>query len=120
MMKTGDTANNPAEAFTALTWICGHEMNVQALVQGQKGPIARADVWDDDRVYEAIPTYKKLAPIMANIEPDFLVGNFRGTEFDAAFAQAYDLVELGEQSDMEAAADEIQKLTQAVLDKEPA
>jgi multiple sugar transport system substrate-binding protein len=108
-----NASENPAEAFTALTWICGHEMNVQALVQGQKGPIARADVWDDDRVYEAIPTYKKLAPIMANIEPDFLVGNFRGTEFDAAFAQAYDLVELGEQSDMEAAADEIQKLTQA-------
>jgi multiple sugar transport system substrate-binding protein len=113
-------SENPDEAFTFLTWIAGKEMNVQALIQGQKGPIARADVWADERVYEEIPTYRKLRPIMEAIEPDFFVANFRGTEFDTAFSQVYDLVELGEESDMQAAAEEIQKLTQAVLDKEPA
>jgi len=106
-------------AFKALTWFCGKEMNVQALVQGQKGPIARADVWADDRVYEAAPTYAKLRPIMESIEPDYNVGNFRGEEFDAAYQQVSDSLFLGEVQP-EAAADQIQELCQAVLDKEPA
>ncbi len=63
--------------------------------------------------------YKKLKPIMENIEPDFVVANFRGEEFDNAFAQAYDAMELGK-TQPEAAATEIAKLCQAVLDKEPA
>ena len=109
----------PDAAFKFLTWIAGKEMNVQALVQGQKGPIARPDVWADERIYESAPTYRKLEPLMANIEPDFLVGNFRGEEFDAAYQQVYDAVLLGETQPAEA-ADEIQNLTQAVLDKEPA
>lgn len=109
----------PDAAFACLTWMCGKEMNVQALVQGQKGPIARADVWDDDRIYEAAPAYRKLAPIMQNIEPDFFVGNFRGEEYDAAYQQVYDALQLGE---IEAgpASEQIQDLCQAVLDKEPA
>lgn len=109
----------PDAAFKALTWIAGKEMNVQGLVQGQKGPIARADVWADERVYEAAPAYEKLRPIMENIEPDYAVANFRGEEFDAAYQQALDALELGEIT-AEQAADQIQELTQAVLDKEPA
>lgn len=107
------------DAFTFLTWICGKEMNVQGIVQGAKGTISRADVWADQRVYDKYPVYKKLQPVMENIEPDYFVGNFRGEEFDAAFAQAYDLVELGKDQP-DSAADKIQKLVQAVLDKDPA
>lgn len=109
----------PDAAFKALSWFCGKEMNVQALVQGQKGPIARADVWADERIYESIPTYAKLRPIMESIEPDYLVANYRGEEFDQAFAQACDAMELDELAPWEA-ADQIQELCQAVLDKEPA
>jgi ABC-type glycerol-3-phosphate transport system substrate-binding protein len=109
----------PDAAFKALTWFCGKEMNVQGLIQGQKGPIARADVWADERIYEAIPTYEKLRPLMENIEPDYVVGNFRGEEFDLAYQQVVDALILGE-IQPEQAADEIQTLTQAVLDKEPA
>ena len=109
----------PEAAFTALTWFSGHEMNLQGLVQGMKGPIARADVWADERLYEAIPAYEKLRPIMENIEPDYPVANFRGEEFDAAYTQVVDALKLGEKQ-AEQAADEIQELTQAVLDKEPA
>ena len=106
-------------AFKFLTWIAGHEMNVQALVQGQKGPIARADVWADERIYEADPAYEKLRPIMENIEPDYNVANFRGQEFDDAYRQVFEAMELGEKEPA-AAAEEIQALTQAVLDKEAA
>ena len=113
------SSTTPDAAFKALTWFCGKEMNVQGLIQGQKGPIARADVWADERLYEAIPTYEKLRPIMENIEPDYPVANFRGEEFDAAYQQVVDALILGEKQ-AEAAADEIQELTQAVLDKEPA
>ena len=109
----------PEAAFTFLTWICGKEMNVQALIQGDKGPIARVDVWEDQRLYDKIPDYKKLKPLMESIESDYVVGNFRGEEFDSAFAQAYDAMELGK-SQPDAAAAEIQKLCQAVLDKQPA
>jgi ABC-type glycerol-3-phosphate transport system substrate-binding protein len=112
-------SEHPDAAFKFLTWIAGKEMNVQGLIQGQKGPIARADVWADDRVYESIPTYAKLRPIMENIEPDFLVANFRGEEFDLAFLQVHDALELGE-VEPQAAATQIQELCQAVLDKEPA
>ena len=109
----------PDAAFKSLAWFCGREMNIQGLLQGQKGPIARADVWSDERLYDTIPTYAKLRPVMESIEADYLVANYRGLEFDQAFAQACDAMELGELQP-EAAADQIQELCQAVLDKEPA
>ncbi|MEZ4664779.1 MAG: extracellular solute-binding protein [Caldilineaceae bacterium] len=115
---TTASANTDA-SFKFLTWIAGKEMNVQGLIQGQKGPIARADVWADDRVYDEIPTYAKLRPIMESIEPDFLVANFRGEEYDNALHAVYEAMILNEKTPEEAAV-EIQEATQAVLDKEPA
>ena len=112
-------SENPDAAFDFLTWIAGQEMNVQGVIQGQKGPIARPDFWADDRVYESVPTFEKLKPIMDEIEADFAVANFRGEEFDQAFQEVYDLVELNETTPEEA-AERIQELCQAVLDKEPA
>lgn len=113
------TSTAPDAAFKFLTWIAGHEMNVQGVVQGQKGPIARADFWADERVYQAEPDYAKLRPIMENIEPDYLVANFRGTEFDDTFQAVYDAMILNEITPAEA-ANKIQADCQAVLDKEPA
>jgi hypothetical protein len=110
---------NPSDAFNFLTWICGKEMNVQGIVQGAKGSIARADFWADERIYKDFPAYKKLQGVMANIESDYFVGNFRGEEFDAAFGQAYDVMALG-QAQPDATATKIQSLVQAVLDKDPA
>jgi ABC-type glycerol-3-phosphate transport system substrate-binding protein len=107
----------PDEAFTFLTWIAGKEMNVQGLVQGFKGPIARGDVWTDSRIVDKWPTYKKLRPVMETIEPDYFVANFRGEEFDTASSWAR--LERGEIPVLEAAT-EIQRLSQEVLDKEPA
>ncbi|MCB0124717.1 MAG: hypothetical protein KDE58_20820, partial [Caldilineaceae bacterium] len=112
-------SQNPDAAFKFLTWIAGKEMNVQGLVQGQKGPIARADVWADDRIYESVPTYAKLRPIMESIEADYLVANYRGEEFDQAFQAVYDRLMLGE-IQAEEAANTIAADCQAVLDKEPA
>jgi len=113
------SSKHTAEAFKALTWFCGKEMNVQALVQGHKGPIARADVWADERIYKTQPTYQKLRPIMESIEADFTVANFRGEEYDNTFQAVYDAMILGKMKPAEA-ANEIQKQCQAVLDKEPA
>jgi len=112
-------SENPDAAFKFLSWIGGKEMNVQAIIQGQKGPIARADVWADDRIYESEPTYAKLRPLMENIEADYLVANFRGTEFDDTYQAVYDRMILMELTP-EQAADEIAAACQAVLDKEPA
>lgn len=112
-------SKNMAAAFKTLTWISGKEMNVQAMVAGQKGPIARADVWSDDRIFESAPTYRKLKPIMEQIEPDFLVANFRGEEFDDAYQAVLDSMELAKIKPAEAAV-EIDKACQAVLDKAPA
>jgi maltose-binding protein MalE len=110
---------DPAAAFTFLSWIGGKEMNVQALIQGQKGPIARADVWADERIYKEEPTYAKLRPIMESIEPDFVVANYRGEEYDNALHAVYQAMILSEIQPGEA-ADKIQTECQAVLDKEPA
>jgi multiple sugar transport system substrate-binding protein len=112
-------SKHPENAFSFVTWICGKEMNVQGIIQGAKGSIARQDFWADERIYKDYPAYKKLQGVMNNIEADYFVGNFRGEEFDAAFAQAYDLLELGK-AQPEETANQIQKLVQAVLDKDPA
>jgi maltose-binding protein MalE len=112
-------SKNPAPAFTFLSWISGKEMNVQALIQGHKGPIARADVWADERIYKNVPTYAKLRPLMENIEPDFVVANYRGAEYDDAFNAVYQAMLLDKVKPAEA-ADQIQAACQAVLDKEPA
>ena len=113
------SSKHTAEAFKALTWFCGKEMNVQALVQGHKGPIARADVWADERIYKTQPTYSKLRPIMESIEADFTVANLRGEEYDNTFDAVYQAMILNKMKPAEA-ANEIQKQCQAVLDKEPA
>jgi maltose-binding protein MalE len=110
---------SPEAAFAFLTWICGKEMNVQGIVQGAKGSIARADFWADERIYKDFPAYKKLQGVMANIDADYFVGNFRGEEFDAAFGQAYDVMALGQAQPADTAT-KIQSLLQAVLDKDPA
>jgi multiple sugar transport system substrate-binding protein len=112
-------SKHPEDAFSFVTWICGKEMNVQGIVQGAKGSVSRADFWADDRIYKNYPAYKKLQGVMNSIEADYFVGNFRGEEFDAAFGQAYDLLELGKAQPDETAT-KIQSLLQAVLDKDPA
>lgn len=109
----------PDQAFKFLTWISGKEMNVQALVQGHKGPIARGDVWSDERIYAQNPTYRKLKPLMESIEPDFTVANFRGEDYDNAFNAVYQALELGKITPADA-VDQMQKDCQAVVDKEPA
>jgi multiple sugar transport system substrate-binding protein len=111
-------SKHPAEAFEFLTWIGGKEMNVQGLVQAAKGPIARGDVWADPRVTDRWPAFKKLKPVMDAIEPDFLVANWRGIDFDNAFSGVAFSMEKGETA-AAAAATEIQRLCQEVLDKEP-
>jgi ABC-type glycerol-3-phosphate transport system substrate-binding protein len=105
----------PEEAFKFLTWICGKEMYVQGLAQAFKGPITRADVIGDSRITDKWPTYKKLRPIMETIEPDYVVANFRGEEFDTAASWAR--LERGEVPVLEMAT-EIQRLAQEVLNKE--
>jgi hypothetical protein len=109
----------PQEAFKVVSWFGSKELNVQGVIQGQKGPIARPDFWADNRVTEKFPAYKKLQPIMETIEPDFTVANFRGEEFDAAYTQVFDSLELNSTAP-DAAATQIQQLCQAVLDKDPA
>jgi multiple sugar transport system substrate-binding protein len=107
----------PEESFKFLSWISGKEMNVQGLAQAFKGPIAREDVWEDRRITDPWPTYKRLKPVMASIEPDYFVANFRGEEFDSA--SSWNRLERGEIPVLEA-ANEIQRLTQEVLNREPA
>jgi hypothetical protein len=112
-------SKNPQDAFKVVSWFGSKELNVQGVIQGQKGPIARQDFWADTRVTDKYPTYKKLQTIMQSIEPDFNVANFRGEEFDNAYAEAFDALELGNTTP-DAAATQIQQLCQAVLDKDPA
>ncbi len=112
-------SKNPGVAFEFLTWIGGKEMNVQGLLQGAKGPIARPDVWADTRITDRWPTFKKLKPIADAIEPDYLVANWRGVDFDSAFSGVMASLEKGDIAPAAAAA-EIQRLCQEVLDREPA
>ena len=112
-------SKNPGAAFEFLTWIGGKEMNVQGLVQAAKGPIARADVWADTRITDRWPAFKKLKPVADTIEPDYLVANWRGVDFDSAFSGVMNNVERGDVAPATAAT-EIQRLCQELLDKEPA
>src|SRR5262249_12558141 len=99
----------PDDAFKVVSWFGSKELNVQGVLQGQKGPIARTDFWADPRVGAKYPTYNKLKTIMDSIEPDFLVGNWRGEEFDDAYTQVFDALELNNTTP-DAAATQIQQL----------
>lgn len=103
-------------AFDFLAWICGKDMEVEGLLQGPKGPSARVDFWADQRVYQKFPAYSKLKPIMENIEPDYLVANFRGEDFDSAFAKEVGAL-MSNKTNVNTAATQIQQLCQAVLDQ---
>jgi ABC-type glycerol-3-phosphate transport system substrate-binding protein len=105
----------PEAAFAFLGWICGKEMSVQGALIGGKPPIARPDVWNDARLTDRWPAFKKLRTIMEAVEPDYPVANFRGEEFDAA--SNWIRLERGELPVLEMAT-EIQRLAQEVLNKE--
>jgi ABC-type glycerol-3-phosphate transport system substrate-binding protein len=117
----GVTTASPAPdaAFAFLAWATGREMNVQGALRGGKAANARPDAWGDPRLLERWPAYRKLLPVLAGVEPDFVVANFRGEEFDAAFAGPYARLERGEAPVLDTAA-EIQRLTQEVLQRDPA
>ncbi len=112
-------SKNPAESFDVLSWMCGKDMNIQGLLIGPKGPSARADFWQDQRIYQKYPTYTKLKPVMENIEPDYYVANFHGEDFDSAFSKVFGQMTAGKLA-VESAAQQIQQVCQAVLDQPPA
>jgi ABC-type glycerol-3-phosphate transport system substrate-binding protein len=107
----------PEAAFAFVTWACGKEVSVQGALHGGKPPVARPDMWNDARFIDRWPAFKKLRTIMEVVEPDFFVANLRGEEFDTASNWAK--LERGELPVLEM-ANEIQRLTQEVLNKEPA
>ncbi|HEY8692101.1 MAG TPA: extracellular solute-binding protein, partial [Chloroflexota bacterium] len=107
-------SKNPGVAFDFLAWICGKDMELEGLLQGPKGPSVRVDFWQDPRIYQKYPTYAKLKPIMENIEPDYLVANYRGGDFDSAFSKEVGLL-LSGKTGVDTAATQIQQLCQAVL-----
>ncbi len=109
-------SKNPEESLAVLTWLAGKEMAVQGVTQGFKGPNSRPDAWADPRILDRAPIYKRIRSLMETVEPDYLVGNFRGEEFDAA--TNWGAAERGEIAPA-AMADQIQQRAQEVLDRQP-
>ena len=112
-------SKHPEEGFNYLAWHSSLEYCVQGLLSGKGAPVGRPDLFADQRALKIFPGLELLEPIMAEIEPDFFVGNFRGEEFDSAFVAVTDLVAL-DKIGIDEAVDRIITDCQAVLDKEPA
>jgi ABC-type glycerol-3-phosphate transport system substrate-binding protein len=112
-------SKNPNEAFEYLKWHSSLEFCVQGLLSGKGAPVGRPDLYEDARALKIFPGIDLLKPIMAEIQPDFFVGNFRGEEFDSEWTAQTDLVLLNKIGVQEA-VDKIQANTQAVLNKQPA
>ena len=109
-------SKNAGPAFDFLTWISGKDMSVQGLLQGPKGPSARVDFWEDQQIYQQYPAYAKLKTVMETIEPDFLVANWRGENFDSAYSKIFGQLMSGKTT-ADTAAQQIQQQCQAVLDQ---
>lgn len=112
-------SKHPEEGFEYLKWHSSLEFCVQGLLSGKGAPVGRPDLFKDERALRLFPGLALLEPLMAEIEPDFFVGNFRGEEFDTAFTAVTDLVAL-DRIGIDEAADRIIADCQAVMDKEPA
>lgn len=112
-------SEHPEEGFEYLKWHSSLEFCVQGLLSGKGAPVGRPDLFADERALRIFPGLELLEPIMAEIEPDFFVGNFRGEEFDSEWYAQCELVTLDKIS-VEEAVDKIVDNCQAVLDKEPA
>ncbi len=112
-------SKNPDVAFDFLALIATEEVCVQNLLAGWGAPVGRADLYDDQRAIKVYPGLALLKPIMADIEPDFFVRNFRGDELDTAFQNATGLLALDKISVNEC-WDTIIKDCQAIIAKEPA
>ncbi len=112
-------SNNRQEAFEYLTWHSSLEFCVQGLLSGKGAPVGRPDLFADPRALRVFPGLDLLEPIMAEIEPDFFVGNFRGEEFDREWTAQTDLVML-DRIGVDEAVEQIVRNCQSVLDMEPA
>lgn len=107
---------HPQEAFEYLKWISGKEFAIQGIASGLGAPIARQDFWEDPRLYKISPNHMLLKDLMLNIEPDFLVANWRGDQFETVFGNAYQKLELNTVT-VDQAATQIPKDCQALLDQ---
>jgi hypothetical protein len=112
-------SKNPDEAFEALAFHSSLEFAVQGLLTGMGATVGRPDLFEDPRTLKIVPGIEILTPIMAEIEKDFFVGNYRGPEFNTEWAAQTDLLLLDKQ-DTSTTVENIVKNCQDVLDKEPA
>jgi multiple sugar transport system substrate-binding protein len=116
VMGITTASKNPREAFQYLDWVTTPEFGLLAVETGMGAPNARKALWNDERLYKAIPGYQMMRDLMMNIEPDFKLANFRGLELADAWQQNYDKLVLNQVKPEQAVAD-IQTAFQAVADK---
>lgn len=111
--------DHPEQAFNYLSWISSDEFALQGIVAGIGATIARQDFWSDDRLYKFSPQEEYLKELMLNIEPDILVANWRGEQFDTAFQNDYQKLELNKLNATQAYTN-LMKDCQAVMNLTPA
>lgn len=110
---------HPQEAFQYLKWISSEEFALQGIVAGIGATIARPDFWNNPKLYKFSPQEKLLQELMLNIEPDFLVANWRGDQFETVFGNDYQKLELNKVT-VDQAYTNIVKDCQALLNQPPA
>ena len=109
-------SENPEEAFEFLAFHSSLEFAVQGMLVGKGSTVGRPDFFEDPRTLKILPNISIISPIMAEIEEDFFVGNYRGPEFEREWRANHDLVMLNKLGIEEGVA-KIKDVCQDVLDK---
>jgi hypothetical protein len=109
-------SKNPEDAFEVLIFHSSLDFTVQGMLAGKSATVGRPDFFHDPRSLKINPQLAMISPVMDEIEPDFLVANYRGAEFEREVGALFDLVMLNKQTPEEGAQN-IKKVCQDVLNR---
>ncbi len=116
MMSVASASQHKEAAWEWVKWSCSPEFSKTRALAGRGGPVGMAEVWHDEEILEAFPSWREWANVMDDVGPNYTAANLRGKELEDTFNQGISAILVQEVS----VADGLERVRQAcqdVLDK---
>jgi len=116
MMSVATASEHKTEAWEWVKWSCGAEFSKKRALAGRGGPVGMAEVWNDEDILEAFPSWREWAAVMDDVGPNYTAANLRGKELEDTFNQTISAI-LVQEVGVEEGLERVRQACQDVLDK---
>jgi multiple sugar transport system substrate-binding protein len=104
MMSVAAASTHPEAAWEWVKWTCSADFSLTRALAGKGGPVGIAEVWHNEELLTAFPSWREWAEVMDNVGPNYTAANLRGKELEDTFNQGISAImvqEVGVEEGME-------------------